>query len=71
MVQEASPKPSPFAADVLTLVSGTVVAQVIAIIASPVLTRLYGPETNIKVNFKKMSSSFSPSLERLEKHSEN
>jgi len=45
MVQEASPKPSPFAADVLTLVSGTAVAQVIAIIASPVLTRLYGPES--------------------------
>jgi len=45
MVQEASPKSSPFAADVLTLVSGTAVAQVIAIIASPVITRLYGPES--------------------------
>jgi len=44
MPQEASKNPSPFATDVLKLVSGTAVAQVIAILASPILTRLYGPE---------------------------
>jgi len=38
-------KPNPsFASDVLKLVSGTTFAQAIAIIASPILTRLYGPE---------------------------
>ncbi|MGA2933751.1 MAG: oligosaccharide flippase family protein [Methanomicrobiales archaeon] len=40
----ASSRPSPFAADVLTLVTGTTVAQIIAIITSPLITRLYGPE---------------------------
>ncbi|MCJ7443899.1 MAG: oligosaccharide flippase family protein [Methanotrichaceae archaeon] len=34
-----------FAADVLTLASGTVIAQAIAIIALPILTRLYTPDT--------------------------
>jgi O-antigen/teichoic acid export membrane protein len=38
-------KSSPFAKDVLTLVTGTTVAQVIGLIASPILTRLYGPES--------------------------
>lgn len=37
-------KSSPFATDVLKLVTGTTIAQIIAILASPVLTRLYGPE---------------------------
>jgi len=35
---------SPFATDVFKLVTGTTVAQVIAVLASPILTRLYGPE---------------------------
>ena len=35
---------SSFAADVLKLVSGTTFAQVVTILASPLLTRLYGPE---------------------------
>ena len=42
-----SPAPSrspPFAADVLNLITGTTFAQVITILASPLLTRLYGPE---------------------------
>lgn len=37
------PKTS-FAGDVSKLVSGTVVAQLLGILASPILTRLYGPE---------------------------
>ena len=35
---------SPFAIDVLKLVTGTTIAQAIGILASPILTRLYGPE---------------------------
>ena len=38
------PKPSAFATDVLKLVTGTTFAQIIAVLASPLLTRLYGPE---------------------------
>jgi O-antigen/teichoic acid export membrane protein len=37
------PRSSSFATDVLTLVGGTVLAQAIAILASPLLTRLYSP----------------------------
>lgn len=33
-----------FATDVLKLVTGTTFAQVVTILASPLLTRLYGPE---------------------------
>ena len=42
-----SPEPtrsSSFAADVLKLVTGTAITQVITILAAPVITRLYGPE---------------------------
>jgi lipopolysaccharide exporter len=38
------PKPSAFTTDVLKLVTGTTFAQIIAVLASPLLTRLYGPE---------------------------
>ena len=38
------PRSSSFATDVLKLVTGTTFAQIIAILASPLLTRLYGPE---------------------------
>lgn len=41
----ASSHPSAFGADVLTLVTGTTIAQIITILASPIITRLYGPET--------------------------
>jgi O-antigen/teichoic acid export membrane protein len=34
-----------FASDVFKLASGTAIAQVLSIIASPILTRLYGPDT--------------------------
>ena len=37
-------EPSTFASDVVKLVTGTTIAQVIVIIASPLLTRLFGPE---------------------------
>ncbi|RXA19719.1 lipopolysaccharide biosynthesis protein [Methanosarcina sp. MSH10X1] len=37
-------KKASFASDVLTLVGGTAFAQILMILASPVLTRLYGPE---------------------------
>jgi lipopolysaccharide exporter len=43
----SSPEPSrssSFATDVLKLVTGTTFAQVVTILASPLLTRLYGPE---------------------------
>ena len=52
-IPDASPAPSPaapirpktsFAGDVLKLVSGTTIAQLIGILASPILTRLYAPE---------------------------
>ncbi|MBK1988485.1 oligosaccharide flippase family protein [Sphaerospermopsis aphanizomenoides BCCUSP55] len=39
-----SAKKTSFAGDVLKLVSGTAFAQVLTILASPFLTRLYGPE---------------------------
>jgi lipopolysaccharide exporter len=35
---------SAFAADVFKLVTGTTLAQAVAVLASPLLTRLYGPE---------------------------
>ena len=38
-------RPSPFGSDVLTLVTGTAIAQVITVLASPIITRLYGPES--------------------------
>jgi len=41
----ASARPSAFGVDVLTLVTGTTIAQIITVLASPVITRLYGPET--------------------------
>jgi len=44
MSSEHPEKTSPFAIDVLKLVTGTAIAQAIAILASPILTRLYGPE---------------------------
>lgn len=37
-------QPTSFATDVLKLVTGTTFAQIITILASPLLTRLYGPE---------------------------
>lgn len=45
MSQDRPRKSSPFAKDVFTLVTGTAFAQLIGIIASPLLTRLYGPES--------------------------
>lgn len=41
----ASSRSSAFGVDVLTLVTGTTIAQIITILASPIITRLYGPET--------------------------
>jgi lipopolysaccharide exporter len=41
--KESSPQ-SPFSRDVFTLVKGTTIALTISILASPILTRLYGPE---------------------------
>ena len=35
---------SPFSSNILTLVAGTTFAQIITILASPIITRLYGPE---------------------------
>ncbi len=35
---------SPFGLDVFKLVTGTTIAQIITILSSPILTRLYGPE---------------------------
>jgi O-antigen/teichoic acid export membrane protein len=37
-------KPSSFGSDVFKLVGGTTIAQAITVLASPVITRLYGPE---------------------------
>jgi lipopolysaccharide exporter len=37
-------RPSSFATDILKLVTGTTFAQVVTILASPLLTCLYGPE---------------------------
>jgi O-antigen/teichoic acid export membrane protein len=39
-----SSRPHSFTADVLKLVTGTTLAQIIVVLASPLLTRLYGPE---------------------------
>jgi O-antigen/teichoic acid export membrane protein len=41
----ASSRSSAFGADVLTLVSGTTIAQIITILSAPIVTRLYGPAT--------------------------
>ena len=35
---------SPFGLDVFKLVTGTTIAQIITVLSSPILTRLYGPE---------------------------
>ena len=42
--QAQPPRDSAFVGDVLTLVGGTTIAQVVAGLASPVVTRLFGPE---------------------------
>jgi len=44
-VNEIKNKRSHFLSDVLILVTGTSIAQIITIFASPIITRLYGPET--------------------------
>jgi lipopolysaccharide exporter len=44
-VVPASSRSSSFGVNVLTLVTGTTIAQIITILASPIITRLYGPET--------------------------
>lgn len=48
LVPPESPAPrkrtSSFAADMLKLVSGTVVAQAVALVATPIITRLFSPE---------------------------
>ena len=35
---------SSFASDVLKLAGGTAIAQILSILASPIITRMYGPE---------------------------
>jgi O-antigen/teichoic acid export membrane protein len=40
----SNPRPSSFVSDVLKLVGGTTFAQALAILAAPILTRLYAPE---------------------------
>jgi len=44
MLNPETSRSSSFAGDVLKLVTGTTIAQIITIVASPILTRLYGPE---------------------------
>ena len=44
MPSPAPARSSSFAADVLKLVTGTTIAQVITILAAPAITRLYSPE---------------------------
>jgi len=39
-----APKPSRFSKNVLTLVGGTTIAQLIVILSSPIITRLYSPD---------------------------
>lgn len=39
------PKNGKFSTNVLKLIGGTTIAQIITIVASPILTRLYGPES--------------------------
>ena len=41
----ASKKKSGFAGDVLKLVSGTTVAQLLILLVAPILTRLFAPDT--------------------------
>ena len=60
-----SPEPSrssSFATDVLKLVTGTTFAQIIAVLASPLLTRLYGPEA---FGFLALSTSIITSIIRV------
>jgi len=45
MTSPNNDKSPSFASNVLTLVTGTIIAQIITIIASPIITRLYGPDT--------------------------
>ena len=40
----STPTTSHFSRDVLTLVTGTTISQIITILAAPIITRLYGPE---------------------------
>jgi lipopolysaccharide exporter len=40
----SSSQSAAFASDVLKIVSGTTIAQIIVMLSSPILTRLYGPE---------------------------
>ncbi|MEN6313789.1 MAG: hypothetical protein ABFD25_06035, partial [Clostridiaceae bacterium] len=42
--QSDNSKKESFAFDVLTLAGGTTFAQILTILAAPVLTRLYGPD---------------------------
>jgi len=44
MPEQSLSRKSHFSRDVLTLVTGTTISQIITILASPVITRLYGPE---------------------------
>jgi len=44
MFSGTSLRDSSFASDVLKLVGGTAIAQALGILASPVITRLYGPK---------------------------
>lgn len=44
METNRQPARSTFASDVLTLATGTIFAQVLAILAAPLLTRMYGPD---------------------------
>ena len=60
-----SPVPSrssSFTTDVLKLVTGTTFAQIIAVLASPLLTRLYGPEA---FGFLALSTSIITSIIRV------
>jgi len=41
---QSGPIKSKFSRDVLTLVTGTTISQIITILAAPIITRLYGPE---------------------------
>jgi lipopolysaccharide exporter len=43
-LQKPRSSPSPFSRNVLTLVTGTTLAQIITILFTPLITRLYGPE---------------------------
>ncbi len=44
LIEQTTVKKTSFAGDVLKLVSGTTIAQVIGLLASPVIARLYSPE---------------------------